>query len=262
MPDTVTLLDAAHEAMSSAPEDDALRLAFYARLADAELSLLLVEDAEGETITPQIFPFEDGPVALAFDLPERLTAFTEGPAPYASAAGRVLIRMLAEEGIALGLNLDVAPSSILLPADAVQWLAGRLDQRPKELDALPQDIAPPGDLPQTLLAELHAKLALAAGLAPCAYLSSVRYGAGWTHLLAFLDAVPGAETVLARSVAQALSFSGLDAAEIDVAFLRESDPAVSALKRHGLRIDLPAPPDVAPEPTAPGTDPAKPPRLR
>ena len=48
----LTPLDIAHGAMEAAPNDDAIRLAFYERLGDGELFLLLEAEAEGETIKP------------------------------------------------------------------------------------------------------------------------------------------------------------------------------------------------------------------
>jgi hypothetical protein len=80
-------------------------------------------------------------------------------------------------------------------------------------------------------------------------------------MLAFVDPAPGAEGALAQLVGDALSFSGLEAASLDVAFFRATDPICARLARVGLRFDLPevvAPPERA----APGSDPDKPPRLR
>ncbi len=71
----MTILDTAFAAMTAAPEDAALRLRFYERLADAELMLLLERPADGDRIAPRTFPLEDGPVVLAFDTEERLAAF-------------------------------------------------------------------------------------------------------------------------------------------------------------------------------------------
>jgi hypothetical protein len=59
------------------------------------------------------------------------------------------------------------------------------------------------------------------------------------HLLAFLDAVPGAEPSLARLVGEALSFSGLEAGTLDVGFFRSDDPMAPRLVRAGLMFDLP-----------------------
>ena len=49
---TETPLDRAHDAMQAEPGDDAARLRFYERLADAELFLLLDAEAEGDRSNP------------------------------------------------------------------------------------------------------------------------------------------------------------------------------------------------------------------
>ena len=96
-----------------------------------------------------------------------------------------------------------------------------------------------------------------------AYLAAVEWDSGARgHLLAFVDAAPGAEGALARAVHEALTFSGLEAGTIDVAFFRSADPVAARLARVGLRFDLPAFEPRQSAPSAPGTDPDKPPRLR
>ena len=83
------------------------------------------------------------------------------------------------------------------------------------------------------------------------------------HLIGFTGAVPGAEGALARAIQEALVFSGLEAAALDVVFLRDSDPVTAQLARVGLRFDLPEPEVPAPvERVAPGGNPDKPPILR
>ena len=109
-----TPLDRAHAAMEADPGEAAMRLAFYDCLAGAEVFLLLQAEAEGDRITPEVFDLETGPVVLAFDREERLAAFLGRPAPYAALSGRRLAGMLAGQGLGLGLNLDVAPSAMLL----------------------------------------------------------------------------------------------------------------------------------------------------
>lgn len=261
---TQTLLDAAHAATLAAPEDDALRLRFYERLADGELFLLLTREAAGEVLDPQVFELEEGAVVLAFDTEARLAEFTGGPTPYAALPGRVLVRMLAGQGLGLGLNLGVAPSERLLPASALTWLGEMLAAAPAEIEARPEELLPPHGLPEALLQALDAKLARAAGLARFAWLAGVRYeGGGRGHVLAFIDAAQGAEGPLARAAGEALRFSGIEAGAIDVIFLQASDPLAAGLARHGLRFDLP---DQAPETqlpgSAPGMDPQRPPKLR
>ena len=66
----LTPLDAAHAAMEAAPDDDAKRLAFYERLGDGELFLLLEAEAEGEMINPQTFDIGTGEIVLVFDRQE------------------------------------------------------------------------------------------------------------------------------------------------------------------------------------------------
>lgn len=255
----MTPLDHAHTE-AEATGTDAARLAFFERLAEAELHLLLEgEDTDATTITPRLFEIEGARYALAFDLPERLTGFA-GAASTATMAGRRLAAMLASEGLGLGLNLDDAPSAQLLDPAAIAWLDETLAHAPQETEAKIEEVLPPGDLPEALLRGLDGKLGLAAGLARTAYLAGVRYeGGARGHILGFIDAVPGAEGDLARAVGEALTFSGLDAGQIDVTFLRAAQPLAASLARHGLRIDLPEPAS-PPTPTPPGRD--GPPRLR
>jgi len=261
-----TLLDAAHQAMEAAPEDGQARLAFYERLAAGELFLLLESEAGGDegTVSPRVFTIEGQGYVLAFDREERLARFAEGPAPYAALSGRVIAGMLAPEGLGMGVNLEVAPSAILLPPEAVAWLDGTLSQAPDETEARAQSFHAPAGLPESLLGALDARLASAAGLAELAYLVGVTYeGGAQGHMLGIVDAVPGAEGALARAVADVLSFSGLEAAALDVAFFRGSDPVAARLARVGLRFDLPKAQAVTQTPgAAPGMDPDRPPRLK
>ncbi len=256
-----TPLDRAHAAMEAAPADEAARLAFYDCLAGAELFLLLQAEAEGDRITPEVFGLESGPVVLAFDREDRLAAFLGRPAPYAALSGRRLAAMLAGQGLGLGLNLDVAPSAMLLPAEALDWLAATLGQGTDAVEARIERLSPPQGLPEAVLTALDRKLAAAEGLARAAYLADVDYTGGAAgHLLAFIDAVPGAEAALTEAVAEALTFSGIEAGMIDVVFLPATGPVAATLARVGLRFDLPQPVPVGP--AAPGSDPDRPPRLR
>ncbi|MGR3507014.1 MAG: SseB family protein [Paracoccaceae bacterium] len=261
----LTPLDTAHAAMEAAPDEDAARLRFYERLADCELFVLLTQEAEGDNISPEVFDLADESFVLVFDREDRLAQFVGKPAPYAALSGRVIAGLLAEQGIGMGVNLDVAPSSILIPPQAVVWLAGTLGNAPSEAEARIEALAPPRGLPDLLLTSLDAKLASAAGLADAAYLLGVTYeGGSKGHVLAFVDAAPGAQGALARAVAEALTFSGIEAGALDVAFFRASEPMSARLAQHGLRFDLPQPVETVQEVLrmAPGSDPAKPPMLR
>lgn len=262
MSDVVTLLDAAHAAVSADPDNEALRLRFFERLADGEMVILLEREAVGESVEPKVFDLEDGPVVLVFDREERLASFTGGIAPYAALPGRVIAGLLKGQGIGMGVNLGVAPSSMMLPPEAMDWLAETLDSGPEEVEAQPESFVQP-TVPAAVIAALDAKLARAGGLAIAALLAGVVYRDGRRgHLLAMLDAADGAEAALARAMNEALVFSGIEAGELDVVFLRAGDPAAVAMARVGLRFDLPVPEVQDLTPPAPGMDPARPPKLR
>lgn len=262
MTETMTPLDAAHAAVSADPENETLRLRFFERLADGEMVLLLEREAAGETLEPKVFDLEDGPVVLVFDREERLASFTGGIAPYAALPGRVIAGLLQGQGIGMGVNLGVAPSSMLLPPEAMDWLAETLEGGPQQAEALPSEFLAP-TVREAVVAALDGKLARAGGLAAAALLAGVVYRDGrHGHLLAVLDAVEGAEGPLARAMNEALVFSGIEAGELDVVFLPAASPAATAMARVALRFDLPQPEMQDLTPAAPGMDPSRPPKLR
>lgn len=258
-----TPLDQAHAAMEAA-STDAARLRFYERLGESELFLLLAAEAEGERITPELFETPQGRFVLVFDREERLAQFAGRAVPYAGLPGRVVAQMLGGQGIGLGLNLEVAPSSLLLPAEAVDWLNQTLGHAPDEVEARIDSFLPPAGLPEALLSALEAKLASAGGLAQAAFLAGVRYaGGGQGHLLGFVGATEGARPALAKAAGEALTFSGVEAGAMDVGFFEADEPAARRLARAGLRFELPPPPEPKLRTVEmPGSNPAKPPRLR
>ncbi len=259
-----TLLDQAYAASEAEPEDGTLRLSYYARLVEGELFLLLEREAEGVQIEPKVFDLEDGPIVLAFDLESRLSEFTGLPAPYAALPGRALVEMLAasDRPLGVGLNLGVAPSARLLPPEIIDWLAQTLAERPSELQTRAQALTAPRGLPEQLLTALDQRLARMEGLAELAYLVGAEYEGGRRgHMLAIVNAAPGAEATLARAVNAALTFSGIEAGMLDVTFIASDDRRAAEFARVGLRFDLPRR-AAAPEPQAPGHDPDRPPRLR
>jgi hypothetical protein len=278
----LTPLDQAHEAMEADPSDDAARLRFYQRLADAELFLLLRHEPTGEVLDPEILEVNNEETAnidrfaLVFDNEDRLGSFAaqyKGDAmPYAALPGRVIAAMLAGQGVGLGLNLDVAPSSILIPDAAMAWLSDTLDHDPTPGEGTLIGIAPPVGLPDALIKGLEEKLISATGLASHAVFVKGRYAddrEGW--LLAFIDAHSGSEQALARATQEALVFSGTDLAAVDLAFFTSDDPICEHLDHMGLRYDFPDPEDLARDEdgvetkvpgSAPGSDPNKPPILK
>ena len=257
-----TRLDAVHAAMEAAPDDAQARLRFYETLAASELYLMLKTEAQGDRLDPEVFDLSDQSFVLVFDREDRLAQFAGRAVPYAALTGRSIASMLAGQGIGLGVNLDVAPSQVLLPPEAVAWLAETLSGAPSEIEAKPEVFNSPTGLPQSFLVALDARLATMTGLARLAYLVGVTYDTGAQgHILGFVGAEPDAQGALARAVSEVLIFSGLEAAALDVAFFDASDPIAARLASCGLRFDLPEPTERASRP-APGRDPDNPPRLR
>lgn len=260
----MTKLDAAHAAMADG--DDAAARQFYRVFADATVLLLLDHEPTGERINPRVFDLADGPVVLAFDTDERLASFGDDPLPYAALPGRIIAQHLAGQGVSLGLNLGTgAASEMLLPPQALQWLADMLDTTPDQVQATPVAFYPPRGLPEGLADALTFTLDGAAGLALAALLVQVRYSDGRRgHMLAVIDAAEPAQQPLARALAEALQFSGVDEGELDVTFLASTDPIVPQIARAAQVFAVPpvAVPDEAPSRVAPGSDPSRPPNLR
>ena len=257
----LTELDNAHGAMVADETDDLARLKFYERLADSELFMLLEGEAEGDQITPALFEVEDQQFVLIFDREARMVEFYGKIAPYAALSGRGMAQMLEGQRIGMALNMGVAPSAMLIPAEAVDWLAQTLGVGAEEVEGQITELTAPAGLPETLLEALDRKLATAAGMAVEAYLCGVTYeGGGKGHMLAFVGTTPGAEAALTAAVNEALVFSGIDAGMLDVAHLEGGDAVSERVARVGLRFDLPAP-QMPEAPSAPGMDPTKPPKL-
>ena len=259
----MTPLDDAHAAMMQDDNDDAARLKFYSKLADTELFVLLDGDATADQVTPRLFDLDEGPVVLAFDLEERLAAFVGGPAPYAALPGRVIAAQLAGQGVGLGLNIGDA-SSIILPPEVMDWLTATLGAKPVQIAATPQGFSHPWAVPAEVSQRLMEKLSASPGLADAVLLAEVVYEGGRRgHILAILGASPGSEAALSGAASEALVFSGIDLAEMDVVFLAEADPRAKVMAEVALRLDLPKP--VVPMPPVaaiPGINPEKPPILR
>ena len=263
----ITEIDRAHAAMTADDANDLARLQFYERLAESELFMLLEAEVEGDQISPAMFEAEDQKFVLIFDREARMSEFYgKEIAPYAALSGRGMAQMLEGQRIGMALNMGVAPSAMLVPAEAVDWLAQTLGADPEEVNSQITELTAPTGLPDVLLEALDRKLAIAAGLAVEAYLCGVTYeGGGRGHMLAFVGTIEGAEGALTAAVNEALVFSGIEVGMLDVAHLAGGDMVSERVAKVGLRFDLPAPqmPGTSnDQPGAnPGMNPNKPPKL-
>ncbi len=258
-----TALDAAHAAMISAPDDDQPRRIFYQTFSDSDLFVLLEKEVVDDKIAPQTLTVENENYILVFDTEERLAEFSGSTADHAVLNGRAIASMLVGENIGLGLNLGVAPSSFLMPIEAIGWVHSTLDHTPETLTDQATSIDPPSDLPKALLLALENKLARTGGLAEYVYLAAFTYANTPKNTLVFINAVTQAQPALAQAVNEAVVFVGQEGVSLDVLFLDDQTPVVTALEKTGLRIDLPKPEKPEPfTPKAPGKDPNTPPILR
>ncbi len=263
---STTSLDHAHDAMQAAPEDEVARRGFYQHLADSELFLLLVREAEGGSLEPEVFAFDEGSYVLVFDQEERLADFVGSAAPYGALTGRALVAMLKGQGIGLALNPEVAPSSIMLPGEAVDWLAEMLEPAPEEMQgAVARDIAVP-ELGEAVLAAIEARLMRMAGVARAASFVKAEFEGGQTgHMLAIFDALPEAQAALAKAMGEVQAFLGAQSQGFDIAFFSGAGAVAEKARAVGYWIELPEPKEdesVQVPGAAPGMDPNKPPILK
>ncbi len=257
----LTVLEQAVAKMERSDED---RLRFYSVLADAEIAILLDAPMTDDTLSPRMVEYSGGQYVLGFDGEARLAEYENTVASYVTVPGRVLAGMLAAENLGLALNIDVSDHSVYLPAQAMSWLLETLSaQNPSEQDGRITSVKAPGSVPDMLLETLGARLTqAAAGIAEDAYLFLAEFSDETrNHVLAIVGAEARAEPALARAVSEALTFSGIDAGFLDVVFLPSSHALIRRLRGTALRFEIPQP-ETTPLPSAPGSDPANPPKLR
>lgn len=261
----MTVLDTAHEAMQADPENETARLRFYERLISSQLFMALEEEPEGDDLKPLFIPLEEIPYALVFDTQARMGEFTKEVTAYAAMSGRKIVEMLRGSNIGLAFNMAVAPSAMLIPSEAVDWLAEMLGQGVEQHEARPIALHPPINMAEKLVAAVDAKLASMAGMAKTAYLAEMEYeGRPRAAVLAFVGAPEAAQSGMASAIAEAVSFTGDENAQLDVVFLHEGDEVIANFENVALRLDLPQIPmaEERPAPKAPGSDPDMPPKLR
>jgi hypothetical protein len=175
-----------------------------------------------------------------------------------------MVALLAGQGLGLGLNLGVAPSSTLLPAEAVTWLAAMAAGAPSEAAGHLRGFAPSREVPQGVIDALGTKLAAMAAMIGQAHLVSARHDDGTESALLALVGVPeGRQADVAAAVAEAVRFSGAAGWRLDVVFPSQGGAAAQAVARVGWRFELPRPAETrAGNRAGPGTDPDRPPILR
>lgn len=257
----MTPLDEAHAALTAAPDSDPLRRAYYDRLALVELFLLLDREPEGDRIAPRLLELEEGQIVLAFDTEERLTGVA-GEAFYAGMQGSELIKLAADQGLGLGINLGVGAGEYLLAHRDLVWIAGTLAAELDEIDA--QLTAwRPAQVEDAVVLAIDARLAASAGMLESAILAKAVYSDGTERLAICLVGADADDLpTLGQSLNQGVALVAPGTA-LDVLGFASHDPRLQALQRVGLIFQIPEPEkDTIVPGAAPGLDPARPPKLR
>ena len=153
-----TPLDIAHAAMMADENDEIARLRFYERIADVELFLLLESEPEVDQINPVLL---DDAYVMVFDRIERLAAYVGQPAPYVALSGRAIAGMLKGQTLGMAVNMNTAPSAILLPDTAIAWLRNTLANEAQQVQTGIERVISPKGLPEALITALDSKLAVA-----------------------------------------------------------------------------------------------------
>lgn len=237
-----TPLDRAHARMMAPGAGETEARAYYAALSAADLTLILKSEPEPGSgqLEPEVFRTEDGALVLAFDSDARAAAFLEQPTPTARMSGADLARLLAPAGLALGLNLDVAPSAMLLPNDALVFVAEETPDLPDIRGGAISGLRPPETAGEALKTALAAALTAHAGQLEEAHLFEAALSDGAKPLvMAIVGASPEAQAPLARAVERAVALSGQGDVTLDVMFLDPEAPVLAQLRGIALSWDAP-----------------------
>ncbi len=253
-----TPLDVAHRDMLDPTAEENEYRRYYRLLAAAELFVLLVEEV-GDSFSPQLIEDDGQYYALAFDREDRLAAFLDEPQDYAAMSGRSLIAALLDEDLGLGINLGM-DASTMLPPDVLYWINTQISPEVAVEEARIKEILPPALASEGLIATLSERLPILSGLADHAVLAQIPGEDDMCLLLAMVDVPDAARTSCAGAVAEALRLSGIED-PLDSVFVEAGDALHVAISKVGLRFDIPEPPKTDRTPSAPGSDPDKPPIL-
>lgn len=275
------------EASGSEPAVTAARLAVHAGLLAQDLVIPQTTAAAPGMLAPQIRLLSSGPAVLAFDSEERLADLAPEGADFVALSGRDLLQAMAaqdasEAALGLGLNLATPAAAFLLDGAGVRALAQLcLAPPPPPLD--PQALsgigmhAPDtrsGIDPALLGGLLEQALGRHPGLADTARLAQMEAMPGLPPLLVLALWNAGTDQAVTpkfeaiRDLTEAARLVALEAEAGGLGLAVVAPLPASPLARtfaevgHRIAVHSPAPPRAEAQPTAPGMNPEKPPRLK
>lgn len=116
---------------------------------------------EARSIEPMVFEVDGNESLLIFDTEDRLARWASEPVNYVGLPGHTFFQMF-EGGQQVAVNLAVAPSSVVIPADVVEWLHERAAEAVESEEIAPgtgMDVTPPPELAPESVARITARLA-------------------------------------------------------------------------------------------------------
>ena len=257
-------LEVLAEKMCHAPADQAMRMQFFITFLDSELYLLLSEEASYESISPIVASHKGIEHVLVFTSEDNLAEYSKQISPYAALSGRVIVEMFAQADLGIALNFAILSSELFLTTEEIKWLNEIVAEVPAIHQARPTAFFPLAEESKKLNSILIDKLLSLAELAASFWLTGVEYdNQSQGVMLIILDACTGAEAPLAKAALEAVAFSGLENLSFEVSFLPGQEKVVETVKRQGQPLLFPErPAKKLYQPSMPGGDPSKPPRLR
>lgn len=248
-----TPLDLAFERARNDPEETA---GFYDALFAAVVFMPIdgafddegnESDAEASAISPVFYEVEGNATLLIFDTEDRLAQWTNEPVDYVGLTGKQLFAMFdGEQQVAL--NIGVAPSSVVIPSEAVGWLHERAVTE-GESEEVPAgavlDVTPPPDLSPEIVARIAARIAGLRREVNEAVFFSLGIDAGQDEAerrVVLGVAVSEAGMAEADSVAQALADTAMGAFDgqrpVEVALLNADSPLMEKARKVGLNLPV------------------------
>ena len=248
----------------NSPADELARMRFFNAFLDSELCLLLSEEADVETISPIVAVHEGIEHVFAFASDDNLATYSGKVAPYAALSGRVIVDLLAQADLGIAFNFGLSSSELILTNKEIIWLNEIASEVPETHAARPTAFFPLGQEIKFLNSVLIEKLLSAAELAESFWLTGVEYDNNSKGLLLIIfDARAGSEASLAKAALEAVAFSGFEKLPFDVSFLKGQAKVAKVVKRQCQPLLFPELPVQTPhQPSIPGGDPKKPPKLR
>ncbi len=166
-PTIETALDLAFERARSDEDDSG---AFYDALFSATVFMPIrnayddsgeTSESEAQSIEPLVWEVEGDETLLLFDTEERLARWATEPMNYIGLPGSTFFKMFQGE-LQVAVNLAVAPSSVMIPAEVVSWLHERAEGI-VETEEVPagsgMDVTAPPELAPEAIGRITAKLA-------------------------------------------------------------------------------------------------------